>query len=540
MNILKNIRIKPCLLGLFPAFILMAAFSGAAFAAVEVEIKAPAGSASYDFSVDLIADEAEPYAGIEFGLTLSDENALKFTSFTKGEAVKGANNSPFMASGGIHYFGFYTDSNAYQGNQKVGTMNFTYSGSSPQTITITKMMIARIEGKASVGTYKDSPAYIINVSRETSYGTTYTVTFNSQGGSAVSPITGITPGTKITKPADPTRTGYTFDGWHKEAALTNKWDFANDTVTQDITLYAKWLANVGTTYTVTFNSQGGSAVSQITGVLSGAKITRPADPTRAGYTFGGWYKETALTNIWDFANDTITQNISLYARWIENSSGATTGGGGGGGGISGTGTGPAPSTVSILDPDVPLGTISFSDVPESHWAYQYVMYLAGKGFVTGKTETSFAPSASITRAEFITILARMSGESLPASYNGPFTDVVSGSYYEQAVAWGVNAKVVNGTSETTFSPNSLILRQEMAAMIVRYAAYKNFNFLKYNEPIDFKDSAQIHAYAKEPVSVMQQADVINGYEDSSFRPQNNATRAEAAKMLALVHRLMNQ
>jgi hypothetical protein len=117
--------------------------------------------------------------------------------------------------------------------------------------------------------------------------------------------------------------------------------------------------------------------------------------------------------------------------------------------------------------------------------------------------------------------------------------VVAGSYYERAVAWGVKNNVVKGVSETSFSPNSPILRQEIAAMILRYAAYKNFSFPQINAPAAFKDSAQIHGYAKEPVSVMQQADIINGYEDGSFRPLNNATRAEAAKMLAVLDQLIN-
>ena len=119
----------------------------------------------------------------------------------------------------------------------------------------------------------------------------YTVTFNSNGGSAVSNITQ-NYGTSITKPTDPTRTGYTFGGWYNEASLTNPvtWPF---NISSNLTFYAKWNIN---SYTVTFNSNGGSAVTAITQNY-GTSITKPTDPTRTGYTFGGWYSNAALTSV---------------------------------------------------------------------------------------------------------------------------------------------------------------------------------------------------------------------------------------------------
>ena len=147
-------------------------------------------------------------------------------------------------------------------------------------------------------------------------GTTgFTVTFDSQGGSSVAQITGVTSGTTITTPTpDPTRSGHTFGGWFKEAVCTNAWNFGSDTVTSNITLYAKWTAD---TYTVSFDSQGGSSVDPISGISSGATITRPTpDPTRSGHTFDGWFKEVACTNPWNFETDTVTSTITLYAKWV--------------------------------------------------------------------------------------------------------------------------------------------------------------------------------------------------------------------------------
>ncbi|MHB1454447.1 MAG: InlB B-repeat-containing protein [Saccharofermentanales bacterium] len=137
-----------------------------------------------------------------------------------------------------------------------------------------------------------------------------TVTFNSQGGSAVAVKTA-DYNTAITAPAAPTRTGYTFGGWYKESGCTNAWNFATYKVTTATTLYAKWTV---INYPVTFNSQSGSAVASKTASYN-TSVTAPANPTRMGYTFGGWYKESGCINVWSFTNDKITAATTLYARW---------------------------------------------------------------------------------------------------------------------------------------------------------------------------------------------------------------------------------
>jgi uncharacterized repeat protein (TIGR02543 family) len=139
----------------------------------------------------------------------------------------------------------------------------------------------------------------------------YTVKFDSQGGSSVSTEI-VDYGSSVAKPADPTRTGYTFGGWYMEPSYTNAWDFeTGKVVTGDMTLYAKWTANQ---CTVKFDSQGGSSVSAEI-VDYDSSVAKPADPTRTGYTFGGWYTESGCTNAWDFANGKVTGDMTLYAKW---------------------------------------------------------------------------------------------------------------------------------------------------------------------------------------------------------------------------------
>ncbi|GHT80025.1 hypothetical protein FACS189467_1010 [Bacteroidia bacterium] len=146
---------------------------------------------------------------------------------------------------------------------------------------------------------------------------THTVTFDAQGGSTIAAQT-IAQGEKVTQPANPTKAGYTFGGWYKEASCTTAWNFASDVVTANVTLYAKWTEESVTTYTVTFNVQGGSAVASQT-IAQGEKVNQPANPTKAGYTFGGWYKEATCTNAWNFASNVVTANVTLYAKWTQDS-----------------------------------------------------------------------------------------------------------------------------------------------------------------------------------------------------------------------------
>lgn len=143
----------------------------------------------------------------------------------------------------------------------------------------------------------------------------YTVTFNSQGGSEVAPQA-VYAGEKIVKPANPTKEKEYFVDWYKEAECTNVWDFENETVSQDITLYAKWTSIA---YTVTFETNGGSAIeAQL--VPEGTFATKPATaPTKEGYLFEGWYTEQTMTNPFDFYTP-ITKDITLYAKWMDISS----------------------------------------------------------------------------------------------------------------------------------------------------------------------------------------------------------------------------
>ena len=140
------------------------------------------------------------------------------------------------------------------------------------------------------------------------------ITFNSNGGSAVSEIQMTSYNATATQPANPVKDGYTFDGWYCEATFENQMDWTAG-ITRSMTLYAKWTPVQApvVNYTVTFNSNGGSAVPTQT-VQSGSMATQPASPVKEGFTFKGWYIGTA---VYDFATP-VTENITLTASWMEN------------------------------------------------------------------------------------------------------------------------------------------------------------------------------------------------------------------------------
>ena len=142
---------------------------------------------------------------------------------------------------------------------------------------------------------------------------TFIVTFNTVGGSTVNSVT-VSSGDTVAAPADPTKSGYNFVGWYSDSSYINEWQFSIP-VRSDITLYAKWEAQIAR-YTVSFDSNGGSEVASVQ-VNDGDKLTAPTQPVKKMYVFDGWYKDSGFTQVWDFDTDTVTKNITLYAKWKE-------------------------------------------------------------------------------------------------------------------------------------------------------------------------------------------------------------------------------
>lgn len=177
-------------------------------------------------------------------------------------------------------------------------------------------------------------------------------------------------------------------------------------------------------------------------------------------------------------------------------------------------------------PAAPPATV-FSDVPEQHWAYQDIIFLAEQGFVSGYPDGTFRPDAQITRAEFITVL--VNALQLTAGGQGQTFSDTAGHWAENNVAAASSLGIVNGYPDNVFDPDAPINREQMAVMISNAA-----NFNPVTGEISFADSAQISSWALEGVLYAANENIIRGYPDNTFRPQGFATRAEAISMIIRV------
>lgn len=185
-------------------------------------------------------------------------------------------------------------------------------------------------------------------------------------------------------------------------------------------------------------------------------------------------------------------------------------------------------TVEFTD-----GTLPFTDVRETDWFYDDVVFAYENGLFSGTTATTFSPYASMTRAMLVTVLYRLEGEPAVTGRSG-FSDVTIGSYYEAAVTWAADNGIVNGTSATTFSPSENVTREQMAAILCRYAQYKQYGTSASASLSAFSDAAAVSTYAKAPLSWAVAEKLVNG-TDGKLLPRASATRAQVA---AILHRFV--
>lgn len=176
----------------------------------------------------------------------------------------------------------------------------------------------------------------------------------------------------------------------------------------------------------------------------------------------------------------------------------------------------------------------FTDIKESDWFYDAVKYVNENGFMKGITDTEFAPENNITRAMFVTVLYRIENEPDMSSeiLGYPFEDVDSKSWYTDAVYWARKNGIVNGVTDNEFAPNDNITREQMAAIIFRYAKYKNIAPTdNWAIKLDYADFEEISDWAAEAVMYCKLKGLMQGKDNNMFDPKNSATRAETAAIL---------
>jgi len=176
-------------------------------------------------------------------------------------------------------------------------------------------------------------------------------------------------------------------------------------------------------------------------------------------------------------------------------------------------------------------TTAFDDVKSGEWYVEYVNKAVAYGLIKGYDDNTVRPNANITRAEAVTIIARVAGVKTSKYSTNEFKDVAKGAWYNGAVAWAEQNKIVSGRSEDTFDPDGKINRQELCTVLFRYANFAGIKMEKKIAKNVFADDAQIAKYAKDAVYACQRAELVSGRPGNKFAPNGYATRAEVAKIL---------
>ncbi len=207
---------------------------------------------------------------------------------------------------------------------------------------------------------------------------------------------------------------------------------------------------------------------------------------------------------------------------------SSNGGGHSGGSSGGNAADTQPPADNTTGSAVQTG--SFSDVNTGNWYYSAVEYVASKGIMTGISASSFGPNLDTTRGMIVTILYRL--ENQPTGTEAAaFSDVRAGQYYADAIAWANANGIVTGYGNGLFGPNDAITREQMAAILYRYAQYKEYDVSASAELTAFSDAANVSRYAVDAMKWANAAGLINGVTSSKLAPGNSAARAQVASIL---------
>ena len=320
----------------------------------------------------------------------------------------------------------------------------------------------------------------------------FTLTFDTNGGNTIGPLRDVQGGTVIELSSYvPTRSGYSFEGWFSDAGLTQS--ITSIKLLANTTIYAKWskISTDGgggpavTTHTIRFETFGGSTIPSVEKIENTTVDLSKYIPTKSGFVFVGWYLDPSLSEKVETVR--VTKDITLYAKWVESDEKIEVkpnykpdiltdehyayimGREDGMIHPQANLTRAEAATIffRLLDEDVRAEAItktnSFDDVNDSDWFNTSVSTLTYLGILNGRNEKSFAPQASITRAELTTIVARLSD----ANYNGsPLFSDINGHWAKEYINTAASIGWVNGNNGL-FRPDDNITRAEVMTLINR-------------------------------------------------------------------------
>ena len=181
-----------------------------------------------------------------------------------------------------------------------------------------------------------------------------------------------------------------------------------------------------------------------------------------------------------------------------------------------------------LCPGAVAASGGYTDVSENHWAYPYIQDVTERGIMNGVASNLFQPDGTMTRAMFVTVLARMSGETLYPDEPSVFPDVPTGKYFSGAVNWATERQIVTGYPDGTFGTDQPVTREQAATFLARYARWSGVEVTVSGNLNGYTDASSVSPYALEAMTWAVENGIIQGVTDTSLAPRGTATRAQVA------------
>ena len=336
----------------------------------------------------------------------------------------------------------------------------------------------------------------------------YTVTLDYADGDTKDSVYTVTEGTELTLPT-PSRSGYTFEGWYDGSSRVS----SPYKVTKDVILTAEWDYNGSssssgsTRYTVSVeDTDNGSVKVSPTRASKGSTVTVTVKPDE-GYELDKLTvtdKNGDSVKLTDKGDGKYTFKMPASKVTVE-------------------------AVFTAVEPE-PEG-LPFTDVTSGDWFYDAVAYVYDKGMMEGTTDTTFAPTMNLTRSMIAQVLYNLE-ERPEAPGAAGFPDVAAGAWYADAVNWAAARGIVKGYDTGAFGPEDSVTREQLAAILYRYAQAKGYDTTQGGMAVrEFSDSASISDWAQEAMAWAVNAQVLSGKGNGVLDPQGTATRAEVAQML---------
>ena len=302
--------------------------------------------------------------------------------------------------------------------------------------------------------------------------------------------------------------------------------------------------------TVTYEDSENTSEKIEAWVVTGTWVSLPELIDTDGiHEFLGWKVKGGDSKIYKDIYQ-VQGDVTMVAQWKKKGGSSSRGGGGGGGG--GTVVTPNPAvdpTKPTEDPNKPtdkptdnptetatpsnVTAYNFDDVAKDAWYYDDVQYVTGHGIMKGVSGNAFDPDGKTTRGMFATVLYRLNGASA-SELEMPFTDVASGVYYYDPIAWAYNNSIVLGYGDGKFGPDDLLTREQFVAMVYRYAKFMGYDTsFKGGALARFDDADQVSEYAYDASEWAIENEIISGRDNNKLDPQAEISRAETA---AILHR----